>query len=308
MRTLDLLVAVAAGAVISTSSFAANPRSFVATTGSDTNNCQRATPCRSFAVAVANTDAGGEVVALDSGGYGGVTLDKSIALTAPGGVLAAVNGTITVALANATDLVILDGLSIQNAGTGVDVTATGRVELRNLRLRGNGTGINVNSAAGAVIRGSDVDIVGGSYGVYLTATNAGALNVVTFDRLRIDAAYFGIWVGDRTELTVSDCVLSGRSTNSNQNYGALLNQATQAASTTVVTVRNCLVANWYAAFGSPLATGGSGSRLNLHNNTIQRTTVGAFGHPTYLTVSSFGNNAFIEVGSGKSGFAVLTEN
>ena len=76
----------------------------------------------------------------------------------------------------------------------------------------------------------------------------------------------------------------------------------------MVTVRNCLVANWYVAFGSPLATGGSGSRLNLHNNTIQRTTFGAYGHPTYLTVSSFGNNAFIEVGYGKSGFAVLTEN
>ena len=160
MRTLDLLVAAAAAAVISTSSFAANPRSFVATTGSDANNCQRASPCRSVRRRGGQHRCGRTVVALDSGGYGGVTLNKSIALTAPGGVLAAVNGTITVSLANATNLV--------NPGRAFDPERQcrhrrhrdRRVELRNLRLRGNGTGINVDSAAGAVIRGSDVELVG----------------------------------------------------------------------------------------------------------------------------------------------------
>jgi len=79
----------------------------------------------------------------------------------------------------------------------------------------------------------------GSYGIYLTA--AVNSNVLTFDRLQIDGTYFGIWVADRTNLRVRDCVITARSTDSNENYGAILNQPTVAASTTTVAVEGCLI-------------------------------------------------------------------
>lgn len=230
---------------------AQNPRSFVASYGNDASTCQLATPCRSFATALGVTNTGGEIVVLDSAGYGGVTITKPVTITAPAGILAAANGTIAVNLAGKFDVVILEGLYISNAGTGVNITGYGRTELRRLRLVGNSTGINVNSTTGAVVRASDVDIYGpGQYGVYLTS--AVDFNVVTFDRLRVDGTSFGIWVADRTNLTVRDCVITGRSTNSNDNYGAILNEATVASSTTTVAVEGCLISNYYIGFGSPL--------------------------------------------------------
>src|SRR6187401_2596973 len=55
-------------------------RTFVSTSGSDANPCTRTDPCRNFQAAIANTLAGGEVVALDSGGYGTFTVDKSLTI------------------------------------------------------------------------------------------------------------------------------------------------------------------------------------------------------------------------------------
>src|SRR5437588_4826589 len=66
-------------------------RSFVsAGSGSDSNPCTRSAPCRNFQAAIAQTVSGGEVVALDSGGYGPVTINQAITLVAPPGVYAGV--------------------------------------------------------------------------------------------------------------------------------------------------------------------------------------------------------------------------
>ena len=58
----------------------------------------------------------------------------------------------------------------------------------------------------------------------------------------------------------------------------------------------------------PLASGGNGSALFLQNNTIRACDVGAFGHPLYVTITSFGDNRFIEVNSYNSSFATQGTN
>src|SRR4051812_4485061 len=60
-------------------------RVFVSTGGNDNNSCGRSQPCRTFTAAVAVVDAGGEVVVLDSGGYGAVTITKSVQIVASEG-------------------------------------------------------------------------------------------------------------------------------------------------------------------------------------------------------------------------------
>src|SRR6266480_6070986 len=55
-------------------------RSFVASSGSDSNPCSRDLPCRSFNTAIGATTAGGEVVALDSAGYGVASINGSITI------------------------------------------------------------------------------------------------------------------------------------------------------------------------------------------------------------------------------------
>src|SRR5436853_5663 len=67
-------------------------RTFVsAATGNDANPCNRAAPCRNFAAAIAQTASGGEVVVLDSGGYGTVTISQAVSLVAPPGVYAGIS-------------------------------------------------------------------------------------------------------------------------------------------------------------------------------------------------------------------------
>jgi hypothetical protein len=98
------------------------PRSFIASTGVDTNDGKLATPCRSIGAALAQTNPGGEIIVLDSAGYGAATINKSVAIIAAAGVFAG----ITVA-----------------AGTGIDVTA-GVVTLCGLTLVGTGGAIGIH--------------------------------------------------------------------------------------------------------------------------------------------------------------------
>ena len=76
---VGLLMALPATAV------AGGARSWVAANGVDSGTCERNAPCRSFNYAMTQTTSGGEVVALDSSGYGPANITKSIELTsAPG--------------------------------------------------------------------------------------------------------------------------------------------------------------------------------------------------------------------------------
>jgi len=58
---------VAGLAVIASPTHAATQRTFVASTGADGNPCSIAQPCRSFNFAIAQTNADGEVMVLDTG-------------------------------------------------------------------------------------------------------------------------------------------------------------------------------------------------------------------------------------------------
>jgi len=103
-------------------------RTFVSSTGLDANDCALARPCRGFAAAIANTDANGEIVVLDSAGYGVVAIDKSVSIVAPPGVYAGVT--------------VFSG-----AGITVNPGAGGKVVLRGLTINGQGgsNGISIQS-------------------------------------------------------------------------------------------------------------------------------------------------------------------
>src|SRR5262249_55575898 len=60
-------------------------RTFVsATVGNDANDCNRATPCRTFQAAHDKTFDQGEITVLEPGGYGAVTIIKSISIVNDG--------------------------------------------------------------------------------------------------------------------------------------------------------------------------------------------------------------------------------
>src|SRR6267142_2999975 len=93
-------------------------RTWVSGVGDDVNPCSRTAPCKTFAGAISKTAAGGEINCLDPGGFGGVTIGKSLTISCEGvtaGVLtSSVNGILVAA--GAGDVVFLKGLDIEGVG------------------------------------------------------------------------------------------------------------------------------------------------------------------------------------------------
>ena len=84
-------VLLAAAVAIGSSTAAATAqRTFVASTGSDVDPCSVTQPCRGFARAMTQTAADGEIVVLDSAGYGPVTITQGVSIIAPAGIYAGV--------------------------------------------------------------------------------------------------------------------------------------------------------------------------------------------------------------------------
>jgi hypothetical protein len=89
-------------------------RTWVSGTGDDVNPCSRTAPCKTFAGAISKTAAGGEINCLDPGGFGAVSIIKSMTISClytEGGALAGGNG-ITVNMPATTDVTFLRGLDI----------------------------------------------------------------------------------------------------------------------------------------------------------------------------------------------------
>src|SRR6266513_6517543 len=59
-------------------------RTWVSGVGDDANPCSRTAPCKTFAGAISKTAAGGEISVLDPGGFGAVTITKSITIDGTG--------------------------------------------------------------------------------------------------------------------------------------------------------------------------------------------------------------------------------
>ncbi len=117
---MNVLAGATMALALTVTAQAQNPRSFVATTGVDTNNCTAAAYCRTFARALAVTNSGGEIVVVNSGGYGPFSITQAVVITAIG-----------------IDAAITQTASGQNA---ITINTTGNVAITGLNLSGGGTG------------------------------------------------------------------------------------------------------------------------------------------------------------------------
>src|SRR5262245_46805564 len=97
-------------------------RTWVSGVGDDANPCSRTAPCKTFAGAISKTAPGGEIDALDPGGFGALTITKAITLDGGGGQVASIlvagtNGIVVAAGGN--DVVIIRNLRINGiSGSG----------------------------------------------------------------------------------------------------------------------------------------------------------------------------------------------
>jgi hypothetical protein len=147
LRTLarTTFLAVVVGLALPGAAFAQATRTWVSGTGDDANPCSRTAPCKTFAGAISKTAVNGEIDALDPGGYGTVTITKSITIDG--------RGFVSSVLGSGTSGVIINA-------------ASSKVTLRNLSIFGAGTGVNgVRILAAKSVRILDTDIFGFSTGV-----------------------------------------------------------------------------------------------------------------------------------------------
>ena len=197
-------------------------RTWVSGVGDDVNPCSRTAPCKTFAGAISKTAAGGEIDCLDPGGFGAITITKSITIDCNGvigGVLYSAGSGVTV---NGTDIVVtLRNIQINGLGTGTNGVRFfngKRVILENVFITGNATaGVVVNSMAGSghlVINNSEIvngtnDGIRVSYGVTsvnnstiagnsifaLIAENGGVINannnMITYNGIAVQAGNGG---------------------------------------------------------------------------------------------------------------------
>jgi hypothetical protein len=120
------LLAVAFASTFAPALAHARARVFVASYGNDSGPCTFLSPCRTFQQAVNVVDAGGEVTAIDSAGFGPILIHKSVTVTSPDGVEAGIvpegfsNSYAIYVQAGATDEIVLRGLTLNGSGVGAN--------------------------------------------------------------------------------------------------------------------------------------------------------------------------------------------
>src|ERR1700688_2979939 len=111
-----ILAVLAVLVLASTPAYAQATRTWVSGVGDDANPCSRTAPCKTFAGAISKTAIGGEIDVLDPGGFGALTITKSITIDGGGGQVASVlvAGTNGFNIsAQSTDIVTIKNLRIQ---------------------------------------------------------------------------------------------------------------------------------------------------------------------------------------------------
>lgn len=267
-------------------------RTWVSGVGDDANPCSRTAPCKTFAGAISKTADGGEIDALDPGGFGAVTITKGITIDGGTGELAGIlaagtNGVIVNETTN-TKTIILRNLSINGAGTGVNGIRllqgkTFRVE--NCVISGfTGNGIDAPltavSASGSEAFFNDLEIrnLSGAASIGIKLSAPSSFFAVGMDHVRIERVATGVQVGAQTHVTIRDSVITHNTTGVEMLNGA--------AGSPTSAIENTMLTN-----NSTGLTAGTGTTTRLSQVSIIECSTGINGAGGI--VQSSGNNRIL---------------
>jgi parallel beta helix pectate lyase-like protein len=213
MKSAQSLLVCLSITVATTLPAAAVPRVFVSGLGNDANPGSITSPKRSFASALTVTDAGGEIIVLDSAGYGPVTINKSVSIISPPGVYAGVTVTsgdgITVSI-GPSDTVILRGLTLSGAGggsNGINFTSGATLHVESCVVDRFQNGIRcVSAAQGFAVRLFVKDTITRDGGDGIIATSG----ELSLDQVRIEHnVNQGLEIDGSAKASIRNSVSSG---------------------------------------------------------------------------------------------------
>jgi hypothetical protein len=273
-------------------------RTWVSGVGDDANPCSRTAPCKTWAGAISKTAPGGEIDALDPGGFGAVTITKSITFDGGGGqvasvLVAGVNGIIVAPATN--DVVILRNLRLDgllgngsnsaNAGTNaIRVTGGRQVVIENVNVFGFSQNcIDIEPTANLLVVISNSSVTNcGAAGV-LVAPGGGAgvsVNVSIYNLMAFNAVD-GVKVNGtsagNTQAQVFNSNITGMSTSG-------VTALTSTAATNIF-VHNSMISRASTGVISNGATQVHLSQTVVTNNTVTAlSTLNGGGITTYHSV------------------------
>ena len=215
-------------------------RTWVSGVGDDANPCSRTAPCKTYAGAISKTAAGGEINVLDPGGFGGVTITKSISIESDGemaGVLVSGTNAIIVS-AGPNDVVVLRGLTIEGLGTGLNgirflsgaALHVEKCTINNFTQKG--IDFEPNSAAQLFVSDTIIrNSIAANAGGILVKPAVGGSAKGSLDNVRLEKNAFGLRVEDNGNMTVSNSVSTGNLNNGSGAFSATAAATINLAST-----------------------------------------------------------------------------
>jgi hypothetical protein len=262
-------------------------RTWVSGVGDDANPCSRTAPCKTFAGAISKTSAAGEINVLDPGGFGAVTITKSISIFNDGvgeaGVL--VSGTNGIVISAATtDIVNLRGLvfdGLNSSLNGILINTAARVTIQNCVI------MEFNSTAGIAVTPSssttnvkiqDSSILSNSVGISSKPTGGAIVNM-EIDRTRVDNNTGGGIKIDGTGGGSSNVAINDSSFSLNAGNG--VNGVSGASGNVKVDLTRVIIAN----------NGSAGVQANISGGGTSTVTVGQSMLSNNLTAWSALNSA-----------------
>ncbi len=279
-------------------------RTWVSGVGDDVNPCSRTAPCKTYAGAISKTAVNGEISTLDPGGFGAVTITKSITIE---GTQGAGYGSILNS--------VTTGVSIAYDSFSGEALTQRTVRLRNLNINGSGgsggspssgtRGIRITGGANSnnsevFIEDCVIDGDFGNPGRGIEELRTGTNAVLVIDNTTIrNMPSSGVQITGTvgTKVTISNSRISNTSIGIAGNNGpqiAVFHTVVETSTTagiqadggTTIEVDNCLVNN---NTGVGFVANGANSFVRVSNTTAVRNnplaTISAGGQ-----VSSYGNN------------------
>jgi hypothetical protein len=259
-------------------------RTWVSGVGDDANPCSRTAPCKTFAGAISKTAAGGEINALDPGGFGAVTITKAITIDGGAGQIAGVlvSGTNGIVVnAGANDVVTLRNLDIDGLGTGlagIKFLAGKALHVEHCIIyeftSGAGAAIDFEPSASAQLFVADTDMHNNTTGVLLKRGGGSGVAAAEIGRSCMDDNATGVDVEDNSRLTLTDGFVAGNST-----VGV---KAAGASGTVEVNLARCVIANNNVGVESD-----TGQTVRLSDTMVTNNTTGLLANGAIV---SYGNN------------------
>ena len=277
-------------------------RTFVSSTGVDTNPCTTAAPCATFAKAYTAVAPSGIVAALDPGKYGALTITGPVTIDGNGwaAITAPSNGVGISISAGTSDAIILRGLTIDggnNGSGGIAFNFGGSLTIAGCVVRNNtanGLFVNNNGNTPMTLTVEDSSFINtGTSGAYLVGASSGALTASFVrtefsgngeDGLQLD----GTSGTGAISVTVTDSVAAN-------NFGS----GFEVDSASAHSVSNLSLTQVQSAGnGTGITASGNNAALGLGKSIVAGNAGNSFQATGGGVINSFGDSYFAKNGAG----------